>query len=935
MEVTRCGIHGFHEAIGIDTNQIRFFWVLEAHNTQAKQAAYRVVVSSSKSDLDSPRASLHPDSWDSGRVESDAQRNVICKPEAGFKSTTAYYWQVTVWDQEGHSSKSAVNELYTSYPRSSGLLPPYSMNQTYMPHTSLIFRTWFDNEADRWKAVWIGNGGDKPIYLRKSIQPPSSKPVERVIIFASGLGHFNLSVNGQPASTHVLDPGWTNYHRTVQFVGYDVTANWTTEENVVGAHVGNGFYAGDKGDRFFWPMYEDNTYVRYGNELCFFAEIHVHYTDGSHETIISDPTWKVRNSATTLANIYASEDHDRRLYPVGWDSPGYEDSSWGPAKPLTGPRGKLRYQSQPPIILHNTFTPVRSQTLRPGVTMFDLGQNSSIMTRVEISGLAGSEIIIRFSETIDDNGAVFMPDPLFKEFEQGVYTKFILAGTGEPETWTPDFSFTSARYIQIEGASVNHSSSSSSSSSSTLPTIHSVSTQHTSSAARILGSIKTDKDDVNALINACYWSFSSNIFSYHTDCPQIEKFGWLEVTSLLAPATQYIRDMESVYSKILDDIIDTQESNGLVPTMAPEIRYMCGPLHDTITWGCAIAFLPELIKRYYGSTEVFAKIYQPCIRYMEYMKTKERHGGLIEHGLGDWGRDIAFGNHQANIETAVYYRCLCNVALMAKELGHTEDEAKFSAWAERIYKVYNQHLLITDSQERPYTFYTSLDEPGKHDCTMVAQAMALQFNLVPREHRKDVIKAFLTDISKSGNRIQAGEIGLKYLWNTLSEPDVDRPDIVLAMARQEEHPSYMRFLRRGETTLLEFWQDMCRSKCHDMLGTIYEWFYSAVLGVEPVGDAYRTWRLRPPFKSEFGFVQGEVDCPYGMIRVRFERRSGDGRVELEVRVPTSTVCTLVLPEGARVVEGLSGGGGGGGGGIETGSGDIALGQGMCRLMIVL
>ncbi|KAL3456387.1 bacterial alpha-L-rhamnosidase-domain-containing protein [Aspergillus heterothallicus] len=922
MEITRCGIHGFHEAIGIDTDELRFYWVLEAHETKAKQVAYRVVVSSNKSDLEHPQGD---GCWDSGRVESNAQRNIACKTEAGFKSTTFYYWQVTVWDQHGNVSKSAVNEFYTSYTRSSRLLPPYSMNQTYMPHTSLIFRTWFENEPDRWKAVWIGNGSDKPFYLRKSISlPVETKKVSRVIIFASGLGHFNLSVNGSPASPHVLDPGWTNYHRTVQFVGYDVTAQWNStsnqnaNENVIGAHVGNGFYAGDQGDRFFWPMYEDNTYVRYGNELCFFAEVHVHYDDGSHETIISDPSWKVRKSATTLANIYASEDHDRRLYPVGWDTPGFnedsDEASWAAAKPLTGPRGKLKYQSQPPVVLHNTFEPVRTQKLRPDATMFDLGQNASIMVKVSVSGAAGSQVIIRYAETVDEEGFVHMPDPLFKEFEYGVYAKFTLAGTGEPEIWMPDFSFTSARYIQIEGASLDPSDN--------LPTIHSVSARHVSSAARQLGSVTTDKSDANALINACYWSFSSNLFSYHTDCPQIEKFGWLEVTSLLFPATQYIRDMESLYSKILDDIIDTQESNGLVPTMAPEIRYMCGPLHDTITWGCAIAFLPEMLKRYYGSTEVFGKIYRPAVRYMEYLQTKERRGGLIEHGLGDWGRDIAFGNHQANIETAVYYRCLRNVALMARELGFVEDEARFTAWAERIYNVYNESLLIADKSTYPYAFYTSLDTPGTHDRTMVAQAVALQFDLVPAAHRADIITAFLADCAESDNTMRAGEIGLKYLWNTLT--DIDRPDIVLAMARREEHPSYMRFLRRGETTLLEFWQDACRSKCHDMLGTIYEWFYAGVLGIRPVGDAYRSWSLRPPVKSEFGAVSGSVECPFGVIEVKFERK-GDGRVEVDVRVPTSTTCTLQVVEGWRVVEGLDEGVGG--------EGEVVLEQGRYHLVL--
>ena len=792
-----------------------------------------------------------------------------------------------------------------------------------MPHSSLIFRTWFENEDARWKAVWIGNGGDKPIYLRKAfaLDAQRSKPT-RVIVFASGLGHFNLSINGRPASPHVLDPGWTNYHQTVQFVGYDVTEAIREGENVVGAHVGNGFYAGDQGDRFFWPLYEDKTYVRYGNELCFFAEIHVHYEDGTHSCIVSDPTWNVRTSATTLANIYASEDHDATLYPIGWDTPGFDpaiiSAEWSSAKPVTGPRGKLRYQSQPPVVLHNTFVPVKQTTVAPGVVVFDLGQNSSIVPRVEVSGAAGQTYRVKYAETLGSDGRVLMPDPLFKEFETHVYSQIVLAGTtdGAPEVWSPDFSFTSARYIQVEGACLPDKISHQNGDGIHLPVIHSVTARHISSAAAHLGSVVTDKDDVNALINACYWTFSSNLFSYHTDCPQIEKFGWLEVTALLFPATQYVRDMEDLYTKILDDIIEAQEPSGLVPTMAPLMRYMGGPLHDTITWGGAVCLLPALIKKYYGSTAVFAKCYPACVRYMEYMRTRERRGGLIEHGLGDWGRDIAFGNLQANIETAVYYQCLRNVAMMAGELGRADDQKRFAAWADRIYAVYNEHLLVSAAAGAdeilpyPYAYYTSLDNPGQRDRTMVAQAVALQFGLVPPHLRTDVEAAFVAAAEDAGHVMLAGEIGLKYLWNTLADPGVDRPDIVLDMARQEEHPSYMRFLRRGETSLLEFWQDACRSKCHDMLGTIYEWFYSYALGVQPLDDAYRTWQLRPCFKAEFDFVEGSVDSPYGLIRVVFDRRatqdSGRGtaevQVQVQVQVPTSTTCELVLPSPSSTAE---------------------------------
>ncbi|KAI5294531.1 hypothetical protein KEM55_006576 [Ascosphaera atra] len=303
MEFIRTGIHGFHETIGIDVDELRVYWALKGKTPETRQVAYRIVVAEDKDalGLGQLEGSSSSIAWDSGRVNSDAQRNILIKPENGFKSTTLYFWQASLWDQDGVVSRSEIAEFYTSYPRCSRLLPPYSMNQTYtqMPHTSLIFRAWFEDEPNRWKAVWIGDGGDKPIYLRKSITTGGhgSRAPSRVFVFASGLGHFNLTVNGRPASDHVLDPGWTNYHRTVQFVGYDVTGLWRGggDENVVGAHVGNGFYAGDKGgeDRFFWPTYEDNTYVRYGNELCFFAEVHLHYADGGHEVVVSDPSWKV------------------------------------------------------------------------------------------------------------------------------------------------------------------------------------------------------------------------------------------------------------------------------------------------------------------------------------------------------------------------------------------------------------------------------------------------------------------------------------------------------------------------------------------------------------------------------------------------------------------------------------------------------------------
>ncbi len=127
MEVIRCGVHAFHEVLGIDRDEIRLFWVLDSAAEKARQTAYRLTLSLN------PQGGDNSDLlWDTGKVESNEQRNIICKPEGGFRSTTFHYWQVTVWDQDDKATASEPNEFFTAYPRSSRLLPPYSMNQTYV-----------------------------------------------------------------------------------------------------------------------------------------------------------------------------------------------------------------------------------------------------------------------------------------------------------------------------------------------------------------------------------------------------------------------------------------------------------------------------------------------------------------------------------------------------------------------------------------------------------------------------------------------------------------------------------------------------------------------------------------------------------------------------------------------------------------------------------
>ncbi|MEC0124620.1 alpha-L-rhamnosidase-related protein [Paenibacillus pabuli] len=111
--------------------------------------------------------------------------------------------------------------------------------------------------------------------------------------------------------------------------------------------------------------------------------------------------------------------------------------------------------------------------------------------------------------------------------------------------------------------------------------------------------------------------------------------------------------------------------------------------------------------------------------------------------------------------------------------------------------------------------------------------MPLYFKLVEEEYRSDVEAALLH--ATSGRQLKSGEIGLRFLFGALA--GLKRNDIVFDMMMQPEHPSYIRFVERGETAMPEFWTDDSRSRNHDRMGHILEWLYKELLGISSLSDS--------------------------------------------------------------------------------------------------
>src|SRR6185437_13209764 len=101
----------------------------------------------------------------------------------------------------------------------------------------------------------------------------------------------------------------------------------------------------------------------------------VEYTDGRTTVLGSDGSWKTTTGPIAFDSIYGGENYDARREISGWDKPGFNDSTWQAAQVVAAPQGRLVAQMMPPIRATQIIKPVKLTEPKPGVFVFDMGQN--------------------------------------------------------------------------------------------------------------------------------------------------------------------------------------------------------------------------------------------------------------------------------------------------------------------------------------------------------------------------------------------------------------------------------------------------------------------------------------------------------------------------------------------------------------------------------
>ncbi len=774
--------------------------------------------------------------YSTDKVMSGEQNNIGLSVD--LREQTKYSFVISVWDEEDFCERSD--------------------------------RAYFITGVKSWRGEWIGNGTPKPFAARYIFD---AHETDRAVLSVCVPGQFEVKINDKKISPYAYEGSQTDFHRHVHYSTYDVAGLIADGTNIIAIEAANGWYIGDddNGSRYFYTM--DKGYKAFGECLAVKAQLKI-----DDEYIVTDGTWQVSRSKTVLADIYGSEDIDKTI-----------EYQWNYAKAVSGPKGALVPLNYPPIIRKYCYIPKSVDRER---NIFDFGQNMSSQFYLKLKGVRGQKIKLIPAEKLSADG----------DIEQTTGTYSLLTLSGNEDVFEQKFSVNGARWYKLEGAEHEQ--------------ILEFKSYFVTSSAEDCGSFQCSDERLNKIYHMILKAIESNINHSHTDCPTIEKLGWLEPDHLMARAVMYNKDVDMLWTKIAMDMRDAQYADGeldldngafpheyksgLVPSIAPRYAKFItdcreGSFWDIIPWGSSIILAAYEQYLFYGNRKVLEDNYESAKKYIAYLTEQyEAYNRLygkcgeerfICAGLGDWGIEQNKGWGRENIETAFYFHDLLMMAEIS-EILKKGDEKTFAEQADKVKSLYNSSLLVIE-KDVYYRDYQS----GR--LSQANQAIPLCFGLVPEEHISHVRNTLIKLCE--GRHLECGEIGLVYILRALAESG--RNDIIYHMILKDTHPSYLRFVNMGETTLPEFWRDDARSRNHDMMGHIMEWFFAEVAGIKS-SDGFKTVRIKPACAE----LINEFECIYKGIRgeIKVKRVKGSLQISAPMNCTVKTDDSFSSPSGGTV-----------------------------------
>lgn len=727
--------------------------------------------------------------------------------------------------------------------------------------------------------------GHEALLLRKEMQ--ISKKISSARVFISGLGYYELNINGKKVGDHLLDPGFTDYTKRVLYASYDVTDYFKPGNNAVGVILGTGWY-------------DETTPDAWGFHIAPWIDapkcllnIVIDFTDGSQTIIAGDETWKISTGEITFNSVRSGEIHDARFKKNGWDLPGYQDEAWESAAVVRAPAGKLVSQLIPPIKATKEITPVSISEPSPGVYVFDLGVNIAGWARLKIRGNRGDTVSLFFNEHLNPDGTVRYGAHSWWHYGPYQTDEYICDGSGV-EIFEPHFTYHGFQYVEVKGLREK-------------PDLQDLTGVWVHTAPEPAGEFACSNPDINKIQELIIRTQLNNLHSIPTDCPHREKIGWMGDGLVTQEEAIYNFDMATFYIKWFHDMMDAQEGDGHVPPIVPNPGWEWAtslknpenviPAFSDPWWGGALLLTPWNIYRFYGDSRYIAEGYEAMKAYMDWIGKMAKDHIFIAN-LADWVEPAMLSGGEITpkdqVGTAAYY---CFARLMSKYatmLDKPNDATKYSWLADTIRARYNEEFL--DKETGLYA-----------EDSQTAQVMPIIFGIVPEGMEEKVEKQLINNIiHKHSNHLSTGFIGTPLLFKLLSEKGYS--DLAFTIATQEDSPGWFYMLRNGATSIWEVWDAITQinhSRNHPAFGSIGVWYYQSLAGIQPdtAGPGFKIFIIDPEVADDLTWVRASYNSIHGKISSDWKKEKR--KFILNVDIPVNTTATLYIPakELSSILEG--------------------------------
>ena len=826
--------------IGLDIVNPRFSWQLTSEKRNVMQSAYEIRVGK-----DISVAKGQDLLWSTGKISSDASIHI---PYAGdnLESGKRYFWQVRVWDNLDKASAWS---------------------------SPAFWQTAFFKTSD-WKAQWIQAGFAEDTVMRKSPmfrkQFSAAKKIQSATAYITAHGIYEAHINGQRVGDAYLTPGWTSYHKRLQYQVYDVTNLLQTGNNGIGVTLGSGWYRGYigfQGQKNF-----------YGKDVSFLFQLEVIYTDGTRETIVSDGSWKSSTGAIQNSEIYNGEIIDARLDKKGWNRVGYNDSDWIAVKIQDFPKDNLIAMYNEPIRKKETFAPKAIFTTPKGEKVIDFGQNLVGWVVIKVKGNAGDKIVVSHAEVLDKEGNFYLEN-LRAAKSEGIY---ILSGNGE-EVFEPHFTFHGFRYVKVEGYP-----------GELKPENFTVVALY--SDMKTTGSFTTSNKLINQLQHNIQWGQKGNFLDVPTDCPQRdERLGWTGDAQAFSRTAAFNMGVNNFFSKWLKDL-EADQINGSVPFVIPNV--LGQQASGSAGWADAATIIPWNMYLAYGDKKLLADQYESMKAWVGFME-KNSTNNLWNKGFhfGDWLFYRPFDDNDGRsavtdkylIAQCFYAHSTQLVINAAKVLGKTEDVAKYATLLKNIKEAFLKEYVTASGR--------------LVSSTQTAYVLALNFDMLPEQARGRAAERLVENVKAYDSHLTTGFLGTPYLCHVLSR--FGYTDVAYKLLLQETYPSWLYPVKMGATTIWERWDGIkpdstfqtagMNSFNHYAYGAIGDWMYRVVAGIDTYEDGvgYKHIIIKPNPGGGFTNVDADLKTYYGPVSSHWKVENG--KFVLNVSVPPNTTARVFIP----------------------------------------